>query len=344
MALSLFGIILAVLLIPLTMHSSIGEYQKDAHRPSLIRRSQFWAFLFMKIAVLLATAYFASLDLGCSLAQPLFRNLQAAFILSFSALTWAFRDQQRRCPVCLRRLSHPVEVGQLSRTFLAWSGTELRSANADTSCYTFRGTPPVGLTCSGGCALTDHGSSSSPGSAVLGAIDLPVTTPRLKATNSIIIVCGSDVRAFTSIWASIQDLPLRSRVFEVCRMSAARLALLTLLATPLLQSQNDSPDGLRLLQQISQHYASATTWYIEAAEERTIEDESCSLSTNTSLLIGAQSGNEYQLQKAARRRALRCTSPMVRRPGTFTRAATSTESRPPPTAATLPTKVLTRPK
>jgi len=129
-ALSLFGIILAVLLIPLTMHSSIGEYQKDAHRPSLIRRSQFWAFLFMKIAVLLATAYFASLDLGCSLAQPFSQSsgllqFAAAFILSFSALTWAFRDQQRRCPVCLRRLSHPVEVGQLSRTFLAWSGTEL---------------------------------------------------------------------------------------------------------------------------------------------------------------------------------------------------------------------------
>lgn len=78
-------------------------------------------------------------------------------------------------------------------------------------------------------------------------------------------------------------------------MSAARLALLTLLATPLLHAQNDSLDGLSLLQQMSQHYASATSWYIEAAEERTIENESCSLSNNTSL-IGAESGNEYHYE------------------------------------------------
>ena len=78
-------------------------------------------------------------------------------------------------------------------------------------------------------------------------------------------------------------------------MSAARLALLTLLATPLLHAQKDSLDGLRLLQQMSQHYVGATTWYIEAAEERTIENESCSLSNSTSL-IGAESGDEYHYE------------------------------------------------
>jgi thiol-disulfide isomerase/thioredoxin len=89
-------------------------------------------------------------------------------------------------------------------------------------------------------------------------------------------------------------------VFEVCPMSAAaRLALLTLLATPLLQAQNDSFDGLRLLQQMSQRYASATTWYIEAGEERTIEDESCILSNN-STLIAAESGNEYHYESRTR--------------------------------------------
>ena len=128
--LSVIGIVLAVLLMLLTMHSSIGEYGEGAHKPSLVRRSRFWAFLIIKIAFILATVYFASLDLGCSLMQPFSQSsgilqFASAFVLCFLALTWAFRDQQRRCPVCLRRLSHPVEVGQLSRTFLAWSGTEL---------------------------------------------------------------------------------------------------------------------------------------------------------------------------------------------------------------------------
>lgn len=82
-------------------------------------------------------------------------------------------------------------------------------------------------------------------------------------------------------------------------MSAARLALLTLLATPLLHAQNESPDGLSLLLQMSQHYAGANSWYIEAAEERTIENESCTLSNNTSL-IGAESGNEYHYESNTR--------------------------------------------
>lgn len=129
-ALSLIGMILAALVIPLITHSSIGEYSKGAQKPSLIRRSQFWAFLIIKIAFLLAIVYFASVDLSCSLVQPSsqFSGLiqgTSAFILCLSGLSWAFRDQQRRCPVCLRRMSNPVEVGQPSRTFLAWNGTEL---------------------------------------------------------------------------------------------------------------------------------------------------------------------------------------------------------------------------
>jgi thiol-disulfide isomerase/thioredoxin len=82
-------------------------------------------------------------------------------------------------------------------------------------------------------------------------------------------------------------------------MSVARLALLTLFATPLLNAQKDSLDGLSLLRQMSQHYADATSWYIVAAEERTIENESCSLSNNTGL-IGAESENEYHYESHTR--------------------------------------------
>jgi thiol-disulfide isomerase/thioredoxin len=78
-------------------------------------------------------------------------------------------------------------------------------------------------------------------------------------------------------------------------VSAVRLALVTRLATPLLQAQKSSPDGLTVLQQMSQHYASATSWYIEATEERTIENEYCSESNKT-IIIGAESGNEYHYE------------------------------------------------
>lgn len=81
-------------------------------------------------------------------------------------------------------------------------------------------------------------------------------------------------------------------------MPVARLVLLTLLAAPLLNAQEDSLDGLSLLQQMSQHYESATSWYIEATEERTIENEYCSSSNNTRL-IGAESGTEYHYESLA---------------------------------------------
>jgi hypothetical protein len=89
-------------------------------------------------------------------------------------------------------------------------------------------------------------------------------------------------------------------------VSAARLALVTVLATPLLQAQNDSPDGLTLLQQMSQHYARATSWYIEATP--------------------------------------RCASPMVRLPGNFTRTNANISSSASLPVATLPTEILIWPK
>lgn len=129
-ALSLFGIILAALLVPYIVHSTIGGYCEGAPKPSLMRRGRFWAFLVAKIAILLAIVYFSSVDLSSSLAQPssLFSGLVqgiSAFALCLWGLSWALRDQQQRCPVCLRRMCYPVEVGQVSRTFLSWNGTEL---------------------------------------------------------------------------------------------------------------------------------------------------------------------------------------------------------------------------
>jgi hypothetical protein len=40
------------------------------------------------------------------------------------AFRWILIDQRRRCPVCLRLLSHPTRIGGLSHVFLEWCGTE----------------------------------------------------------------------------------------------------------------------------------------------------------------------------------------------------------------------------
>lgn len=128
--LSVGGILLAFLVLLFVTRPSIGEYGSGSHKPSLVRRSRFWAFLIAKIATSLAIAYFASVDFACLFAQPfspLSDYIQAAssVALCLLGLGWAFRDQQKRCPICLRRMAHPVQVGQPSRTFLAWNGIEL---------------------------------------------------------------------------------------------------------------------------------------------------------------------------------------------------------------------------
>jgi len=46
---------------------------------------------------------------------------------------------------------------------------------------------------------------------------------------------------------------------------------------------------------MSQHYASATSWYIEAKEEHSFENEYCSESQETTML-GAESGRKYHYE------------------------------------------------
>jgi hypothetical protein len=47
------------------------------------------------------------------------------FWASYLSTRWALADQRARCPVCLRRLAHPVRMGNASRILLEWNGTEL---------------------------------------------------------------------------------------------------------------------------------------------------------------------------------------------------------------------------
>ena len=45
--------------------------------------------------------------------------------LATVALSWAFSDQRQRCPMCLKRLELPVEIGRTGSVLLNWAGTEL---------------------------------------------------------------------------------------------------------------------------------------------------------------------------------------------------------------------------
>ena len=126
----LFAAILGFLALPAITTVSLSEYSVSLNEISWPRRVCRWLFLVAKVVLLLPIVYFASLDIayGCTgfnSLQALYAQLVITFIVCLLGMSWALNDQRQRCPVCLRRVAHPARVGQFSRTFLAWSGTEL---------------------------------------------------------------------------------------------------------------------------------------------------------------------------------------------------------------------------
>lgn len=114
----------ACLALPATTPLSLGEY--PAKRSSFRR----WIFLSIKFALIAVMVYCWALDLayfssGHSSGGLLVIASLAGCTLAFR---WALRDQRQRCPVCLRLLGNPAHIGQHSRSFLEWSGTELMCA------------------------------------------------------------------------------------------------------------------------------------------------------------------------------------------------------------------------
>jgi hypothetical protein len=126
----LFTVILAFLALPATTSVSLGEYSVCSQRPSWWKTFSRWFFFGAKIGLLLPIVYFISLDLayGPTKLDPacaVYIQLISSFSMCLFGLGWVLRDQRQRCPVCLRRVAHPAQVGQASHTFLAWNGTEL---------------------------------------------------------------------------------------------------------------------------------------------------------------------------------------------------------------------------
>jgi hypothetical protein len=125
-----FILMLALLALPATTSLPLGEYPLHPHQQSRSIRLRRWIFLTAKLLLVLPMLCFASLDLSrpfssipASKAECI--QLCVGFAGTLFALRWVLRDQRRRCPVCLQQLQNPVHVGQPSRSFLAWNGTEL---------------------------------------------------------------------------------------------------------------------------------------------------------------------------------------------------------------------------
>jgi hypothetical protein len=126
----LFAILLACLALPATTSLPLGEYRASSRRLSWFTRARRWSFLGCKLALLFPIVYFVSLDLahlrsGMDPITSEYLQLMSAFSICLFGLRWSLRDQRQRCPVCLGKLTNPARVGQPSRSFLAWNGTEL---------------------------------------------------------------------------------------------------------------------------------------------------------------------------------------------------------------------------
>jgi hypothetical protein len=126
----LFALLLACLALPATTSLPLGEYPAHSKHVPWTTRARRWAFLSAKFILIVPIVYFGALDFAYSsrsMSIGTSEHLEAfsSFWALLFAFRWALRDQRRRCPVCLCTLTNPARVGQFSRNFLAWNGTEL---------------------------------------------------------------------------------------------------------------------------------------------------------------------------------------------------------------------------
>jgi MacB-like protein len=126
----LFALLLAAMALPATTSLPLGDYGATSHGQSWNIRLRRWIFLATKLVLIVPTVYFVALDIayaGGAVSEGTSTCLE--LVLSFcgclTMFRWALRDQRRRCPVCLETLQNPARVGEPSRNFLAWNGTEL---------------------------------------------------------------------------------------------------------------------------------------------------------------------------------------------------------------------------
>jgi hypothetical protein len=135
-----FPVFLALLVLPGLTSVFLSDKAVSTIQLSWSRRVVCCAFGAAKIAMILGIVYILPVDLAhCSTSgfAPAASSLQFLLTLTLSifGFCWTVDDQHKRCPVCLRRVTHPARVGIASRTFLAWNGTELMCRGGHTLLY-----------------------------------------------------------------------------------------------------------------------------------------------------------------------------------------------------------------
>jgi hypothetical protein len=124
-----FTLIVALMALPATTPLPLGEYPRHSGHLPWTRRARRWVFLWSKILLLLPLVHFMAIDAAYGHAQSAvtaqYIQLTVSFFGFLFGFRWILQDQRKRCPVCLRVLSNPARVGEASRNFLAWNGTEL---------------------------------------------------------------------------------------------------------------------------------------------------------------------------------------------------------------------------
>jgi hypothetical protein len=129
-AIFVFAVFLAVLALPAITSVFQSESNFASHPPTFKTRAKRWIFLVLKLCLVAALAYFAAVDIAYGAFadySPSAEFLQFAvgFTIALFGFRWAIIDQSRRCPVCLRCVTHPARVGIASCNFLSWNGTEM---------------------------------------------------------------------------------------------------------------------------------------------------------------------------------------------------------------------------
>lgn len=133
----ILAVLLAILALPAVTSVSLDQETPFDSESAAQHRNLRRAFAGAKFLLILGILYVVPLDLIHWATPGYLPGADAAqFLLTFGlgllALWWSVADQRKRCPVCLRRVTHPAHVGIASRTFLAWNGTELFCAGGHT--------------------------------------------------------------------------------------------------------------------------------------------------------------------------------------------------------------------
>ena len=126
----LFAMMMVLLSLPAVTIVSLEDLPFSVQKASWKRVLLRYVFLLIKSALVVGITYYLSFDLAFGWTIGYQRGASGSLFL-FSLLIgllgmrWAILDQQHRCPICLRKVTHPARVGMASRTFLAWNGTEM---------------------------------------------------------------------------------------------------------------------------------------------------------------------------------------------------------------------------